>query len=492
MPKITIYESDNTGSTYNGDEINVFVPGNCTALAKQAIQSITVDKVVDGSKISLVLHEPEFADPVYVESINVAEDKVLTVTLKATKVENVSITVAEDTSSKDSKKVKAADSEDTVKYLEGQFTGDATITLGGITYTYSCTYDTVKKNLAVKKYVVNHAFDEHNCMLIPVGANIKDYLVELKENADNSYKYVKDLLSAGLGVVYFKGTPDATNKNLEFLYDYNAYNVEILTMGAPKDVPSKFEKGVADYLIDICGSRKDCFALIDYPTKTADTMQTVCTALNDLSSSWCQYAAAFVDWNTNTGMPGSYTYLMKLADANVGGKRWDSVSGVQRGVVNSIYSGSIIKMDKYTLDNVIQTKVGRSYNGIVKVRPYGWTIWGDRTLLANDEGTGLKATSFLSIRLMICDIVKRAYNAAINNTFESNNDITWTNYKLEIQTLLDRMVASGKLASYKLVRKATTDRAKIACIIRLVPNEPVEDFDIYIDLQNGSAEVTEG
>ena len=31
---------------------------------------------------------------------------------------------------------------------------------------------------------------------------------------------------------------------------------------------------------------------------------------------------------------------------------------------------------------------------------------------------------------------------------------------------------------YKLVRKATTDRAKIACIIRLVPNEPVEDFDI--------------
>lgn len=477
MPKITIYESDNTGSTYNGDEINVFVPGNCTALAEQAIQSITVDKVVDDSdKISLVLHEPEFIDPIYVKSIDVAT-KGLTIKLQTTEVKDVSITVG-----------KAADEEE----LTGQFTGDATVTLGGKAYKYSCTYDTVKKTLAAKKYVVDHAFDEHNCMLIPVGANIKDYLVELEEGSDNSYKYVKDLLSAGLGVVYFKGTPNATTKNLEFLYDYNAYNVEILTMGAPKDVPETFAKDVADYLIDICGSRKDCFALIDYPTKTTHTMQTVCTALNNLSSSWCQYAAAFVDWNTNTGMPGSYTYLMKLADANVGGKRWDSISGVQRGVVNSIYNGSIIKMDKYTLDNVIQTKVGRSYNGIVKVRPYGWTIWGDRTLLANDEGTGLKATSFLSIRLMICDIVKRAYNAAINNTFESNNDITWTNYKLEIQTLLDRMVASGKLASYKLVRKATTDRAKIACIIRLVPNEPVEDFDIYVDLQNGSAEVTEG
>ena len=475
MPKITIYESDNTGSTYNGDEINVFVPGNCTALAEQAIQSITVDKIVDNTKISLVLHEPEFAEPIYVKSINVAANKTLTIVLQTTKVDDVNITVGAEAGS--------------ATPLEGQFTGDATIKLSGITYKYSCTYDTVKQNLAVKKYVVDHAFDEHNCMLIPVGANIKDYLVE---GSDKSYKYAKDLLSAGLGVVYFSGDPSATTKNLDFLYDYNAYNVEILTMGAPSNIPDSFSKDLADYLIDICGSRKDCFALIDYPTKTTDTMQTVCTALNSLSSSWCQYAAAFVDWNTNTGMPGSYTYLMKLADANVGGKRWDSVSGVQRGVVNSIYNGSVIKMDKYTLDNVIQTKVGRSYNGIVKVRPYGWTIWGDRTLLANDEGTGLKATSFLSIRLMICDIVKRAYNAAINNTFESNNDITWTNYKLEIQTLLDRMVASGKLASYKLVRKATTDRAKIACIIRLVPNEPVEDFDIYIDLQNGSAEVTEG
>ena len=475
MPKITIYESDNTGSTYNGDEINVFVPGNCTALTEQAIQSITVDKIVDNTKISLVLHEPEFAEPIYVKSINVTANKTLTIALQTAKVDNVDITVGKESGS------------DTP--LEGQFTGDATIKLSGITYKYSCTYDTVKQSLAVKKYVVDHALDEHSCMLIPANSNISEYLTE---GADKSYKYAEDLLKAGLGVVYFSGTPSGTSKNLEFLKDYNAYNVEILTMGAPSSILDSFTKDLADYLIDICGSRKDCFALIDYPTKTTDTMQTVCTALNGLSSSWCQYAAAFVDWNTNTGMPGSYTYLMKLAEANVGGKRWDSISGVQRGVVNSIYNGSVIKMDKYTLDNVIQTKVGRSYNGIVKVRPYGWTIWGDRTLLANDEGTGLKATSFLSIRLMICDIVKRAYNAAINNTCESNNDITWTNYKLEIQTLLDRMVASGKLASYKLVRKATTDRAKIACIIRLVPNEPVEDFDNYIDLQNGSAEVTEG
>ena len=462
MPKITIYESDNTGSTYNGDEINVFVPGNCTLAGAKPELSLKVKVEVEKrSNKKYVTFLDATVDPAVTYYVTGVTDKTINVTTTKTDFTAPVVNLENN--------VKATYSNGSSKY--------------------DLVYDFASKVFTVKKYVALHNFDEHSCMIISANSNISEYLTE---GSDKSYKYAEDLLKAGLGVVYFSGTPSGTSKNLEFLKDYNAYNVEVLTMGAPSSIPDTFDEDLANYLIDICGSRKDCFALIDYPTKTTDTMQTVCTELNGLSSSWCQYAAAFVDWNTNTGMPGSYTYLMKLADANVGGKRWDSVSGVQRGVVNSIYNGSVIKMDKYTLDNVIQTKVGRSYNGIVKVRPYGWTIWGDRTLLANDEGTGLKATSFLSIRLMICDIVKRAYNAAINNTFESNNDITWTNYKLEIQTLLDRMVASGKLASYKLVRKATTDRAKIACIIRLVPNEPVEDFDIYIDLQNGSAEVTEG
>lgn len=461
MPKITIYESDNTGSTYNGDEINVFVPGNCTLAGAKPELNLEV-KVTEEKSKKYVTFLDATIDPTVTYYITGVTDTAI----------NVTTTKADFTT-------------------PSGLTANVNATYSNAASKYDLVYDFASNVFIVKKYVALHNFDEHDCMLISANSNISEYL---SEGSDKSYKYVEDLLKAGLGVVYFSGTPSGTGKNLEFLKDYNAYNVEVLTMGAPSSIPDSFNKDLANYLIDICGSRKDCFALIDYSAKVNnDTMISVKQALNDdITSAWAQYAAAFVDWNINTGMPGSYTYLMKLADANVGGKRWDSVSGVQRGVVNSIYSGSNIKMDKYTLDNVIQTKVGRSYNGIVKVRPYGWTIWGDRTLLANDEGTGLKATSFLSIRLMICDIVKRAYNAAINNTFESNNDITWTNYKLEIQTLLDRMVASGKLASYKLVRKATTDRAKIACIIRLVPNEPVEDFDIYIDLQNGSAEVTEG
>ena len=50
MPKITIYESDNTGSTYNGDEINVFVPGNCTLAGAKPELSLKVKVEEKNSK----------------------------------------------------------------------------------------------------------------------------------------------------------------------------------------------------------------------------------------------------------------------------------------------------------------------------------------------------------------------------------------------------------------------------------------------------------
>ena len=50
MPKITIYESDNTGSTYNGDEINVFVPGNCTLAGAKPELNLEVKITEENSK----------------------------------------------------------------------------------------------------------------------------------------------------------------------------------------------------------------------------------------------------------------------------------------------------------------------------------------------------------------------------------------------------------------------------------------------------------
>lgn len=243
MPKITIYESDNTGSTYNGDEINVFVPGNCTLAGAKPELNLEV-KVTEEKSKKYVTFLDATIDPAVTYYITGVTDKAINVTTTKT-----------------------------------DFTAPSNLTVNvNTTYSnaaskYDLVYDFASNVFVVKKYVALHNFDEHGCMLISANSNISEYL---SEGSDKSYKYVEDLLKAGLGVVYFSGIPSGTGKNLEFLKDYNAYNVEVLTMGAPSSIPDTFDKDLANYLIDICGSRKDCFTLIDYSTKANnDTMISV-------------------------------------------------------------------------------------------------------------------------------------------------------------------------------------------------------------------------
>ena len=54
--------------------------------------------------------------------------------------------------------------------------------------------------------------------------------------------------------------------------------------------------------------------------------------------------------------------------------------------------------------------------------------------------------------------------------------------------LIPKMVADNKLADYRITKITPAPSATIKCKIRLVPIEPVEDFDITIDLTSGSLE----
>ena len=98
----------------------------------------------------------------------------------------------------------------------------------------------------------------------------------------------------------------------------------------------------------------------------------------------------------------------------------------------------------------------------------------------------------MSLRNLISDIAKTVYNSAIRYTYETNNDITWMNFKTTIVTLLDQMVSSGVLQTYKIGRRVDANtRNKMICIITLYPNLPVENFDVYINLENATVTTTE-
>ena len=143
------------------------------------------------------------------------------------------------------------------------------------------------------------------------------------------------------------------------------------------------------------------------------------------------------------------------------------------------------------MDNsIIEDGAGVSFNSVVTVRPYGNTIWGDRTLIEQEDDRGVQATSYFSLRNLVSDVAKTAYNSAIRYTYETNNDITWFNFKQAITTLLDQVVSSGVLQSYTVKRGTTDSRNTMVAIITLYPVLPVENFDIYVNLENAEVITT--
>lgn len=358
--------------------------------------------------------------------------------------------------------------------------------------------------------------DENGCLIIKPAAG-DNILANIPEKlVDN--EYITSLIESGLQVLY-KGFDSSitahSSLNLNFLQDKNAYNIKFLTAGGYQIAgidDSSYQ--LLTSLTRIAAKRGDCTVIGGLTTDidSSTPLNTIKIKLsnididdshgNDISSFASIFTAKMIsndssDSDDSIVLPytiNSYpdlAYLQSYSEAIKNNNIWESLANSARGLVPKFNKNSVVS--KYDLDNAMDTK-GRSFNGIINLRPTNQpVIWGDRTLLANDAVDGilnLKATSFLSIRNIISDIAKRAYDSAIKNTFETNNDVTWTNFKTDITQLLDAMVADYKIANYKIIKKPTKNRAEIKCEIHVSPYGPVEDFDIGIILTNTSAETT--
>ena len=326
---------------------------------------------------------------------------------------------------------------------------------------------------------------------------------------------------------------------LDFLQDKDNYNIKFLTTGclnaigceldpdgilqdSNSKVNAKFDFSIANALTKIASERKDCAALlsVDYSTakvKNGDIFaDQLSAAINtgadggdnvqdgkglETTGGQESYGAIFlpnfttsVSIGTTTNsitMPSIWGYLAKYGTCLGKGQEWLSIANSTRGSVADMGTPDLI-ITKYNMDEtIIKDNQGSSFNGIVNLRPYGSVIWGDRTLLKLVNK--VKATAYLSLRMLICDVSKRAYQAAVRNTYESNNDITWFNFKSRITDLLSEVVAAGVLSNYSVTKAVAIEKDvniynTITCKITLYPNLPVENFDIYINLEN--AEIT--
>ena len=141
------------------------------------------------------------------------------------------------------------------------------------------------------------------------------------------------------------------------------------------------------------------------------------------------------------------------------------------------------------------TEGSKAVNVVAEIRPYGNIVWGNRTLfpVTRDPETdtiGLKASSFLNIRHLCCDIKKVLFRAARRFTFEPNSDALWVNFKGAITPLLEEMRTGQGIKGYKLIKESTDQKATLKAVVKIIPIEAVEDFDLTVELSD-SISVTE-
>ena len=363
-----------------------------------------------------------------------------------------------------------------------------------------------------------HGFAE---AAIPTTGNLFD-----AESPDPSWIYAAKLLSQGLQVIYCKINTNAQiNANGKFtgsvtdlygqlstlfaststnLTSKGDFDFKYLTSGGYPVFEYEGNSIVMD-MLNICATRGDAVALIDHTDNpgralnASDTTSVVYALNNTYANSFTNgaYASMFTPWGiypqtvyTNDTystfpLPGSFAYLTSLAQSLQTNYNWAVVAGVSRGLVpglielhtNEVLTNAIA--DAYQNFGVGTSLNGIYVNAITRIKPYGFCIWGNRTLRQN--GTlGLQAMSYLNLRNLTCDVKKQIYTACINLLYEQNTATLWTNLKSYLTPLLDQMVSGSGISGYRILRNASDSPTKISASIRIYPIYAVESFDITV------------
>ena len=351
---------------------------------------------------------------------------------------------------------------------------------------------------------------------------------------DHTYKDITDITAPAWDPEKFIYQSNGINirtmyNSLQSIYDISDsrlsdkgnYSIKYLTSGGYPTYEYSGNTIVAK-MINLAQTRGDCVAFIDhtdnpYRNQNIDQSDSLYYAVkNDLVTfqndgefatmftPWAQYNRVTTDNDKNYSksssykpqvrMPGSYAYFLSLADSIKVNPNWLAIAGVARGLVQNLSSGGMTTNIPNGAADAMEPRDGIAINPITNIKPYGYTIWGNRTLKNNGAAGNLTATSFLNIRNLVSDIKKEVYRTSRKLTFEQNNDVLWVNFKSEIAPLLDRMLHGYGISSYRLQLDTKHPRygekATLCVKIIISPIEPVEDFYVSIVMQDDNTDIT--
>ena len=312
--------------------------------------------------------------------------------------------------------------------------------------------------------------------------------------------------------------------NITTLSDKGEYILKFITTGAypvfeyVEAVPSStqitstttysyIENGIATKILEVVAGRGDCTFLLDHTPNNDRSL--LISSNNSVFKSVTTFARTprsnkYVDdsntfgamftpygiYETSYGdqmLPASFGYLAAYAKQVNLTNNWLATAGVDRGTVP--YLKALCQNVTNAIAESYTPRDGVAINPITNIKPYGLIIWGARTLKDNAKEGDLVATSFLNIRQITNDVKRQIWVAAKSLTFEQNSEILWIRFKSKITPLLDNMVNANGLSTYEIRKQKSDKRATVKAVIRLYAIEPVEDWDITVELADSTTVV---
>lgn len=394
----------------------------------------------------------------------------------------------------------------TAKY-EGAYGNDISIT---ITIDNS-NKATIKIVLDTEVEGINNKEEEFtviNSTPIVINSSLVDFSITDPLTARTSSKLSGGSSAFNIDTFLSKlGSEDFYNR----FADRGDYQIKLLTSGA---YPS-FEynsSSIVKRMITAAATRGDCIALIDHtnnPNRSldSDSDKSVYSSINTyvdgnpititrnlidgstLTEDGYSYGAMFTPYAvfgtnfSNQIMPASFGYLLALAKSIQSNPNYLAIAGVARGLLKNNIVGLTQNITN-VICNEYQNQNGVSINSITNVKPYGYTIWSNRTLRKNDGY--LNALSLLNLRMLTTDIKKVTYSACQKYTFENNSDILWLNFKSSIDPTLAKMLTNNALSGYQILKLTSDRKGVLGAKINLIPTEPVEDWYVELELTDGT------
>ena len=268
------------------------------------------------------------------------------------------------------------------------------------------------------------------------------------------------------------------------------YNIKFICSGGYVDS----DLAIANNLVKLAEARGDCVAFLDMPMGIEKGVAN--TYFNTINTS---YATAFAPWcycelstKTQKWMPPSFVFLNRLARSIITNNNpiWYPVAGVKRAslsnVLNTEYDIGATMLDEWTGDSSTQ-----ALNPIMKLRSYGYVIYGQRTLYASDDSNypSPSALRQLGIRLTVNEVKRAIFDIAIGLKFEKNDLYTWNEFSTLLRPLLTAMKSDRGITDFQILmnKETTTEQDiqefRIRGKVSISVLNPVEDFEIDFVLE---------